>query len=55
MSGTSFAAPHVSGLAAMYLERNPWATPQEVEAAIVSNATSNVILGANPNLFIFVF
>jgi subtilisin family serine protease len=38
-SGTSFAAPHVSGVAAIYLERNPNASVYEVGDAIVGNAT----------------
>lgn len=54
-SGTSAAAPHVAGLAAMYLERNPTATPAVVQTAIVANATPDVLIGANPNLFIYVF
>jgi subtilisin family serine protease len=51
-SGTSAATPHVSGLAAIYLERHALATPLEVRNAIILDATSDVILGANPNLFI---
>jgi subtilisin family serine protease len=38
-SGTSFAAPHVSGVAAIYLERNPNASVFDVGNAIVGNAT----------------
>jgi subtilisin family serine protease len=52
-SGTSYSAPIVTGVAAMYLETHPLASPQEVRDAIVSNTTPDVILGANPNLFIY--
>jgi serine protease len=37
-SGTSMAAPHVTGVAALYLQNNPSASPATVHAAIVSNA-----------------
>ncbi|MBC7318096.1 S8 family serine peptidase [Candidatus Bipolaricaulota bacterium] len=37
--GTSMAAPHVSALAAMVLERNPTATPYQVKRIIEQTAT----------------
>jgi subtilisin family serine protease len=43
ISGTSMAAPHVTGVAALYLEANPTATPAQVSTALVSNATSGII------------
>lgn len=39
MSGTSFAAPHAAGVAAMYLELYPNASPAEVHDAVTGNAT----------------
>lgn len=47
MSGTSAAAPHVAGTAALYLAANPTATPGAVESAIRTAATANV-LGSMP-------
>lgn len=38
-SGTSFAAPHVSGAAALYLAKNPSADPDAVRRAIVDAGT----------------
>lgn len=43
LKGTSMAAPHVAGIAALYLEDNPTATPANVFSMITSNATSGVI------------
>lgn len=43
MNGTSMAAPHVAGLAALYLERNNGATPAQVHTSVLENTTRNVI------------
>ncbi|NEA16090.1 S8 family peptidase [Streptomyces halstedii] len=44
-SGTSFAAPHVSGAAAVYLTNHPGASPAAVATALVNGATSGVLTG----------
>jgi PKD repeat protein len=56
ISGTSMATPHVSGVVALYLQANPTATPAQVRAALIANATPNVIssVPANtPNLLLY--
>ncbi|MFD3612497.1 S8 family peptidase [Streptomyces atroolivaceus] len=44
-NGTSFAAPHVSGAAAVYLTSHPGAAPATVASALVNGATPNVLTG----------
>jgi subtilisin family serine protease len=44
-TGTSMAAPHVAGAAAVYLSANPSATPDEVSRALTSAATQGVLSG----------
>ena len=38
-SGTSLAAPHVAGLAALYLAGNPSARPDEIKSALMTTAS----------------
>ncbi|MGH7647765.1 MAG: S8 family peptidase, partial [Gemmatimonadaceae bacterium] len=54
-SGTSMASPHVAGIAALYLQAHPSATPAQVKQAIVANATSGKIVGVDgsPNLLAY--
>ena len=55
-SGTSFAAPHVTGLVAQYLQINKNATPLTIEKSIQERATLGVVInpGVNtPNRLIF--
>ena len=44
-NGTSMATPHVAGVAALYLQTSPSATPATVKSYLESNATPNVISG----------
>jgi subtilisin family serine protease len=58
-SGTSFAAPHVAGVAAIHLERKAawdplYRTPSEVENGIKGVAWTNIVQGVPaPNLFLY--
>eukprot|EP00741_Cyanophora_paradoxa_P018130 tig00021038_g17504.t1 len=54
MSGTSMACPHVSGVAALYLQRNPAASPAQVLQALLAAAVPDKIAGAmgSPNLLL---
>ncbi|WP_027481108.1 S8 family peptidase [Deinococcus pimensis] len=54
-SGTSMAAPHVAGVAALYLEGHPAAAPAEVANAILGAATPDRVAGpaGSPNLLLF--
>ncbi len=56
LSGTSMAAPHVTGVAALYLQSNPTATPQQVRDALVANSTPSKVTSpgsGSPNRLLF--
>lgn len=53
--GTSMAAPHVAGVAALYLAGNPAASPAAVASFLVAQSTKNVVSdpAGSPNRFLF--
>jgi subtilisin family serine protease len=56
ISGTSMAAPHVAGAAALYLSNHTTASPATVRNAIVNAATSGAVISAgsgSPNELLY--
>ena len=47
MNGTSMAAPHAAGVAALYLETNPAASPANVSSQILNSTTTGVVWNQN--------
>jgi aqualysin 1 len=56
ISGTSMATPHTAGVAALYLQGNPGASPATVRNALFNNTTKNVVRSpgsGSPNALLF--
>lgn len=56
ISGTSMATPNVTGVVAIYLQATPAATPAGVAAALIGNATADVVKSSgrkSPNRLLF--
>lgn len=56
ISGTSMASPHVAGVAALFLQNNPTASPSAVTSAIIDSSTSGVVTGSgtgSPNRLLY--
>jgi subtilisin family serine protease len=56
ISGTSMATPHTTGVAALYLQSNPAATPSQVQEALRAATTKGVVVSpgsGSPNALLF--
>jgi subtilisin family serine protease len=55
-TGTSFAAPLVTGVVAQYLEGNPTASPSSIQTVLIERATTQAVqsdLRGSPNRLLF--
>ena len=43
LTGTSMSAPHTTGVAALYLQSNPGATPAQVRDALYAKTTKGIV------------
>ncbi len=48
LSGTSMAAPHISGIAALYLGKSPNASPSEIKSAMMTTAYNTLDSNGEP-------
>ena len=56
LSGTSMAAPHVTGVVALYLEQRGNRPPADVQSAVINHATQGVVTSGgagSPNRLLF--
>ena len=56
ISGTSMATPHTAGVAALYLQGNPGASPATVRSTLFNLTTKNVVVSpgsGSPNALLF--
>ena len=51
LDGTSMASPQIAGIAALYLQAHPTATPTQVKTALLNNETTTMIgnIATNPS------
>jgi len=47
ISGTSMATPHTTGVAALYLQSNPGASPATVRSALFNATTKGVVTSSS--------